>query len=121
MTFKSHNPVAFTPLIFISSAWSSSSSLYSGASLQACFGPIPESWRLFSSREWSAIGIAQVLYYHAMRLCGMALSANVTLAVPFITALGPYYLYGGRITALQLLSGLVLAAGIYLSTLGKST
>ncbi|NLG85459.1 MAG: EamA family transporter [Firmicutes bacterium] len=60
------------------------------------------------------IGVAQVWYYRAMQLLGMAMAANITLAIPFLTAIGSHFLFGDRMTALQWLAGFLLAVGLYL-------
>ena len=59
------------------------------------------------------IGIAGAnsSYYLSIKRIGMAKSANLVLAHPFLVALASFFAFGERLTAVQWVFGVILLAG----------
>ncbi len=57
------------------------------------------------------VGIANTLQYKSIKVIGSSLTANFVLSTPFMTAVASYYIFGEILTAVQLLSGVLLLAG----------
>jgi drug/metabolite transporter (DMT)-like permease len=50
-------------------------------------------------------------YFLSIKRIGLAASANLVLANPFLAALGSYLIFGERLTAVQWVFGIILLAG----------
>ena len=58
------------------------------------------------------VGIGGILFYRSMDLVGVAVSQTSTLTLPFLTGLTAFIFLGEQLTPRQLISGLVLLAGL---------
>ena len=71
------------------------------------------------------IGIAGAnsSYYLSIKRIGMAKSANLVLAHPFLVALASFFIFGERLTAVQWIFGVILLTGcaLVISVQGKDT
>lgn len=116
---KEHHPLVLTPLIFTASAVVFLVFALAWGNLPALQAAKPPVFLALFFSGLLCVGITHSLYYAAMRHAGMALASNITLVTPFLTSIASYFLFDDRIALGQLLFGILLVAGLYVSSLSK--
>jgi drug/metabolite transporter (DMT)-like permease len=62
------------------------------------------------------LGIGHSLYYRSVGILGLALSSSLALLIPLLVGVASFFLFGERLTWIQLVGGASLLAGCYLVT-----
>jgi drug/metabolite transporter (DMT)-like permease len=60
------------------------------------------------------LGIGHSLYYRSVGILGLALSSSLALLIPLLVGMASFFLFGERLTWIQLLGGGSLLGGCYL-------
>lgn len=81
--------------------------------------PGADKWMVLIGSGLLGIAGGQALYYHLLPHLGIITASSVQLLVPFLTGLFSFFLFGERLTLLQLLGGLLLLGGCQLVLLQK--
>ncbi|MBU0477028.1 DMT family transporter [bacterium] len=118
-TLRNYNIVAFTPFVFIISAFVFFlMALIEGNPLAIIHLPIRVLFILFISGLF-CIGLAHSVYYFAIRATGIAMASSILLISPLLTAIFSYFIFGEILTTGQLASGAVLLTGGYIVSKSK--
>jgi drug/metabolite transporter (DMT)-like permease len=60
------------------------------------------------------LGIGHSLYYRSVGILGIALSSSLALLIPLLVGVASFFLFGERLTWIQLAGGVILLTGCYL-------
>jgi drug/metabolite transporter (DMT)-like permease len=80
--------------------------------------PIPSApplmWMFLLLSGLIGLGIGHSLYYRSVGILGLALSSSLALLIPLLVGMSSFFLFGERLTWIQLAGGAVLLGGCYL-------
>jgi len=81
--------------------------------------PSPSKWVVLVGSGLLGIAGGQALFYYLLPALGIITASSVQLLVPFLTGIFSFFLFGERITMLQLFGGILLLGGCQLVLLQK--
>ncbi len=74
----------------------------------------PAAWIIISASGIIGVGLGQSLFYSALPVLGLSLSASLDLIIPLLTGIGSFFVFGELLSVIQIAGGIVLLSGSYL-------
>ncbi len=71
----------------------------------------PVDWIMMVASGLIGVGLGQSLYYRAVPVIGVATSSSLSLLIPFAAGLVSWLAFGERLTAIQIVGGVLLVVG----------
>lgn len=73
----------------------------------------PIDWILMVASGLIGVGLGQSLYYRAVPVIGVATSSSLSFLIPFAASLISWLAFGERLSAIQIVGGVLLVAGCW--------